>query len=516
MTRPPLHSQTNPTSPAATAGATGDMSNLNTIDANAEGGVNSMASYHSLLDKAQKFSMFAVHHVEEVRQALLNTADAQGKNSTEINAAFEELTAAYDKLSMSKWNSARIEYEDVYRDAEPSMDRKYTKSMSSLTNASAEQLDENDGKVSTAEKRVKMNPTTTLNRERTRSEASTRGLKVDHPWQDDDDMNPEDWISDAFLKAAISDEDEDEGGDSFPAAANGTAAGHVFRTTAAAAQLPPATPPGFKSDRKMSIDTEGHQTAHTKTTMRSVTSMGSEVSSLHTNQSHDGDEDSDDLDDDYSDTSSSSSDEDEESLPSLDNFDYVYKGGYAMRAEGGKETKGVVPKTVKLVLVDPSVKSIEDGAFQGCKLLESITIPSSCEAVGDNAFRKCSKLKNVTFLTKANKVPGLRKKLDSKKEDTTKLPHRRSLSAPSSVTEPRSSKLRSIGEWAFFNCSSLSFIKLPYGLTNIGARAFQRCSSMSLTELPMTLVTVGENAFVGTLPETKAAYERWEKDHQSK
>lgn len=97
-----------------------------------------------------------------------------------------------------------------------------------------------------------------------------------------------------------------------------------------------------------------------------------------------------------------------------------------------------------------------------------------------------------------------------------KLPHRRSLSAPSSVTEPRSSKLRSIGEWAFFNCSSLSFIKLPYGLTNIGARAFQRCSSMSLTELPMTLVTVGENAFVGTLPETKAAYERWEKDHQSK
>ena len=248
-----------------------------------------------------------------------------------------------------------------------------------------------------------------------------------------------------------------------------------------------------------------HNAANVKSTMlQSLASSSSEMSSLHTSSPLNTDNDSNDDHDSVSDSSSSS-----DELPSFDNFDYLYKGGYAMQVSGGKETKGVVPKSVKRVLVDLSVKRIEEGAFQGCNLLESIAISPSVEEVGNHAFRKCSRLKTVTFLTKSSKMRrqnmrGLRH--DEKKEEKAYC------SNPSFDTEPRSSQLRTIGEWAFFNCSALASVNLPNGLRSIGARAFQRCSSMSITELPKTLTSVGENAFAGTPLWTKAALQRWEKD----
>ncbi|KAL7528688.1 hypothetical protein ACHAXR_002571, partial [Thalassiosira sp. AJA248-18] len=486
MTRPPLYSRTGNASSPTESGA---KMVIGPTSPRFDNGGNSTPN-EPLLEKAKQFSMFALHHVEEVRQALIRTAETPplmgnesvnefgGKNGTEIAAAFEDLTAAYDKLSSLKWDAARKDFEDDHRE-KAELDTKYSKApIGSKTN----------GKI---EKRVKM-----MSVADTRgSIMESRGVK-DHPWQDDDDMNPHDWIADAFLKSM--EEEEDEVGDSFPenggnlASLNATA--EPFPAAALSAKTA-ATPPGFKSGGQSPLNDEEEDvhvdsSAHTKQNMQGFTSISSEISSLRTSSLPCTDDDDShydhDLDSDYSDTSSSS-----EELPSMENFDYLYKGGYAMQVSGGKETKGVVPKTVKHVLVDRSVKSIEEGAFQGCNVLESITIPSSVEAVGDNSFRKCSKLKSVTFLTKIPK-PRMRKplwnqELDEKKEE--KKSFRRSASAPSSMTEPSSSRIRSIGEWAFFNCSSLAAVQLPYGLESIGARAFQRCSSMSITGLPKTLMS---------------------------
>lgn len=496
-----------------------------------------------LLEKAQQFSMFAVQHVEEVRHALVSTADTSSlnkngadtsandfgsKNGDEITAAFEELTATYDKLSSLKWDAARMEFEELHR-SQLGLESNASSGGTEDTRKTNNTYHEH-GRLplyhAKGEKRVTV---------MTASGDDAGGVK-DDPWQNNEDggdMNPHHWIADAFLKGEISSAEEDEGGDSFPingrlSSLTGTADSNYPATTSPTAKMSP-TPPGFKSEssgqKHASNEAEVEQAARLRSSSdgsarhRSHTSMCSEVSSLHTT-SHPHDAYSDDSDDgedsdysDYSDTSSSS-----EELPSMENFDYLYKGGYAMQVSGGKETKGVVPKTVKRVLVGSSVKTIEEGAFQGCNNLESVTVSSSVETVGDHAFRKCSKLKHVTFLTKAPKrrrhQPRNSEKLDEKKEEKNSW-HRRSASAPSSTTEPRSSSLRSIGEWAFFNCSSLLAVKLPYGLENIGTRAFQRCSSMSISELPKTLISVGENAFVGCPRETKAAFERWEKEHST-
>jgi hypothetical protein len=501
MSKPPLYSRTGNTPPTPNAKEIKrNVSIGNSSDRMAVGEVNTSYDY-PLLDKAQQFSMFALQHVEEVRQALLSNADDKtlvvgegdgysfgDKNGAEISAAFDELTAAYEKLSSLKWDVARMEFEEMNCDrTRPIFER--SKGLNSKNDGKAERL--NKIAVPAIDETIE----------------GTRGVK-DHPWQDYD-IGSHCWISEAFIKAAIS-SDDDEGGDSFPNA-------EFFPMIASTANAT-SIPPGFKMSELLNEGVEGDtdeeqvdDSANVKPTMQqSLPSISSEVSSLHTSSPLNTDNDSHDDHDSVSDYSDASSSSDE--VPSLENFDYLYKGGYAMQVSGGKETKGVVPKTVKRVLVDLSVKRIEEGAFQGCNSLESITIPQSVEEVGNHAFRKCSRLKTVTFLTKSSKLRG--RKLQSQKHDEKKEEKEAycSASSPSSNTEPRSSQLRTIGEWAFFNCSALASVNLPYGLRSIGARAFQRCSSMSITELPKTLTSVGENAFVGTPLGTKAALLRWEKD----
>jgi len=459
---------------------------------------------HFHLEQAQQFSIFAVEHVEEVRRALVHSLDTQtlisddssnafgGSKGAEITAAFQELTAAYNKLSSLKWDAARVEFEESHR------------AKAGFATNCATDTDRHKG--SKAEKRVQMMPVS----DTVEHIIDSRGVK-DHPWQENN-TNPHDWIADAFLKEVPSSCDDEVS--SFPMNK------HLASLNATAEPFPITSPPGFKSEEsKKAEDQQGKEPAHAKPTMQSFTSILSEISSLHGSSYVNTDEcdsqNDEDLGSEYSDMSSSS-----EERPSMENFDYLYKGGYAMQVSGGKETKGVVPKSVKRVLVDSSVKVIEEGAFQGCNLLDTITVPSTVEAVGDHAFRKCSKLKNVIFLTRAPKLRRrkrlLNQKHDEKKEE--KQLYFRSGHSPLSVTGQPSSRLRSIGEWAFFNCSSLVNVKLPHGLKTIGNRAFQRCSSLSIVydKLPKTLTSVGENAFNGCPPQTKAAFERWEKTIQAR
>ena len=84
------------------------------------------------------------------------------------------------------------------------------------------------------------------------------------------------------------------------------------------------------------------------------------------------------------------------------------------------------------------VTSIGNYAFDGCRGLTSVIIPSCVTSIGHYAFQDCSGLTSITI--------------------------------PSSVT--------SIGWYAFSGCSGLTSITIPNSVTNIGLRAFQKCSSL--------------------------------------
>ena len=76
--------------------------------------------------------------------------------------------------------------------------------------------------------------------------------------------------------------------------------------------------------------------------------------------------------------------------------------------------------------------------------LTSITIPSNVTSIGNRAFFFCSSLTSITI--------------------------------PSSVT--------SIGEMAFYYCSALTSITIPDSVTSIGYDAFRGCSSLMSITIP--------------------------------
>ena len=54
-----------------------------------------------------------------------------------------------------------------------------------------------------------------------------------------------------------------------------------------------------------------------------------------------------------------------------------------------------------------------------------------------------------------------------------------------------------LGSRAFYNCSGLTSLSLPSGITSIGSEAFSGCSGLTSLSLPSGLTSIGHNAFSG-------------------
>lgn len=53
----------------------------------------------------------------------------------------------------------------------------------------------------------------------------------------------------------------------------------------------------------------------------------------------------------------------------------------------------------------------------------------------------------------------------------------------------------SIGNYAFFDCSALSFVSIPNSVTSIGANAFLGCTSLTAIEISDNVTSIGNSAF---------------------
>ena len=109
-------------------------------------------------------------------------------------------------------------------------------------------------------------------------------------------------------------------------------------------------------------------------------------------------------------------------------------------------------------------------------VIKTVIINDGVTSIGEWAFYECSSLTSVTI--------------------------------PNSVT--------SIGEWAFFYCSSLTSITIPESVTNIGNSAFEGCSSLTSITIPESVTSIGESAFglcesltSITIPNSVTSIEMW-------
>ena len=99
-------------------------------------------------------------------------------------------------------------------------------------------------------------------------------------------------------------------------------------------------------------------------------------------------------------------------------------------------------------------------------------------SIGDGAFWNCS---NLTSITIPNGVTSIGDHTFYQCWNLT------SITIPNSVT--------SIGDGAFSGCFNLTSITIPNSVTSIGEYVFSQCFKLSFITIPNSVTSIGENAF---------------------
>ena len=139
---------------------------------------------------------------------------------------------------------------------------------------------------------------------------------------------------------------------------------------------------------------------------------------------------------------------------------------------------------VGVIMFDSAVTSIGESAFAGINNLTSITIPGSVTEIGMNAFIACSSL--TSFYGKYASKDGRCLVVDGVLNSF----------APAGLTEytiPNS--VTEIGDYAFYNCTSLTSVTIPNSVTEIGWGAFYDCTSLTSITIPDSVTEIGDYAF---------------------
>ena len=134
---------------------------------------------------------------------------------------------------------------------------------------------------------------------------------------------------------------------------------------------------------------------------------------------------------------------------------------------------------LKNIAIPSTVTSIEDYAFKGCTSLTDIVIPKTVTKIGCCSFEACSSLENVTI--EANNKKGFETVIDQYAFNGCK--------SLTSITIP--SNVISIENNAFMGCKVLEELIIPEGVKSLGSYMISGTSIESIT-IPNSVTSAGE------------------------
>ena len=170
----------------------------------------------------------------------------------------------------------------------------------------------------------------------------------------------------------------------------------------------------------------------------------------------------------------------------LVNIDY-----YAVNCESiGTNAWNAVSSTShsQTLTIRNSVKSIPNFAFFYLQYLTSVTIPNSTESIGGNAFAWCFNLASVTMGSNVKTIGSY-------------------AFWNSGITSIDLLNVETVGEGAFYECTSLQTVTLRNSLSTLTNKMFNGCTSLNNVHIPSGVRTIGKEAFKGCTSLTNLVFD---------